>query len=340
MLGAPSTMESMPADRAWPSVAVIVPNYQRVDETLLAVESAVNQDYPGALRVWLAYERRLAEAALLEGLPAGVQTIPITAPGDANPIAVKRNAALDACHEDLVAFLDDDDLWHPEKIRRQVEAMRAMPGAVGCSTGYVTFSDEVRWPELRDRAAMVVSRSAVLRASTIVTSSMLADGPAVRALRFDERPEWMAVEDFHLWNRLRARGPIVHLPEPLTGIRVDPSTSSRQSRSWQHVKSLAVLAELAAGGRDREVMRAAAERAVAAALSGRGSVDPRSDELLRWVLDGRLFGPLDPAVATVIRSVWRSRRVVPALYAVRGRLARRRQEAGGRAERGSPTSSR
>jgi hypothetical protein len=160
----------------------------------------------------------------------------------------------------------------------------------------------------------------VLRASTIVTSSMLVDGPTVRAMRFDERPEWFAVEDFHLWNRLRAQGPIVHVPAPLTGICVESSSTSRQSRSWQHMKTLAVLAELAAGGRDPEITQAAAVVAMRAALSAHGTVDPRSDALLRRVVDGRLFGPLDPAVAQVIRSAWRSRRLVPGLHAVRDRL--------------------
>ena len=330
----------MLSDPAWPSVAVVVPNYRRVEETLLAVRSAMEQEYPGRLRVYLAYERRPDEAMLLERLPAEVATIGFTSPADANPIAVKRNAALAACDEDLVGFLDDDDLWHRQKIRRQVEAIRAVTGAVGCSTGYVTFSEDVRWPEPGDSVPAVVSRSAVLLASTIVTSSMLADGPTARELGFDERLEWLAVEDFHLWNRLRARGPIAHVPAPLVGIRVGPSTTSQQSRSWQHMKTLAVLAEMAAAGRDWEIVRAAAVAAIRAALSARGTVDPRSDALLRQVLDGRLFGSLDPAVAGAIRSTWRSRRLVPALYSARDRLAAPRQETGGRASGGSATSSR
>ncbi len=333
-------LEGMPTDRAWPSVAVVVPNHQRVEETLLAVRSAVEQEYPGRLRVYLVYQRRPDAAALLECLPSGVEVIGFTSPSDANPIAAKRNAALAACDEELVGFLDDDDLWHPQKIRRQVEAIRAVTGAVACSTGFVRLSEDVRWPEPGDRAPAVVSRSAVLRASTIVTSSMLAHGPTVRELRFDERPEWLAVEDFHLWNRLRARGPIAHVPAPLVGIRVHPSTSSRQSRSWQHVKTLAVLAELAVAGRDGEMIRAAAVVAMRAAVSGRGTVDPRSDALLPRVFDGRLFGSLDPAVADAIRTVWRSRRLVPALYAARDRVARWHQDASARPSRGSATSSR
>jgi hypothetical protein len=318
----------MPTDEAWPSVAVVVPNYQRVEETLLAVRSALEQEYAGRLRVYLVYERRSDEAMLLERLPDEVETVSFTSPTDANPIAAKRNAALAACDEDFVGFLDDDDLWHPQKIRRQVEALRAVAGALACSTGYVTFSEDVRWPETGDRAPAVVSRSAVLRASTIVTSSMLIDGPTVRELRLDERPEWVAVEDFHLWNRLRARGPIAHVPAPLVGIRVNSSTSSRESRSWQHVKTLAVLAELAAAGRDREILQAAVVVATRAALSARGPVDPRADALLRRSFDGRLFGPFDPALARTIRTVWRSRHLVPVLHAVRDRQARRRQDVG------------
>ena len=56
-------------------------------------------------------------------LGPGVTGIPSSDEDGRNPITVKRNLGLRASNEDLVAFLDDDDLWHPRKLRAQVAAM-------------------------------------------------------------------------------------------------------------------------------------------------------------------------------------------------------------------------
>ena len=49
---------------------------------------------------------------------------------------MRRNRAIDASDEDLVAFLDDDDVWHPAKLSMQVRALRDHPEAIACGTGY------------------------------------------------------------------------------------------------------------------------------------------------------------------------------------------------------------
>lgn len=309
----------------WPSVAVVVPNHRRVSTALYAIRSAIQQEYSGKLRVYLVYERHSRAQDLLESLPPQVEAIDFTSRARANPIAAKRNAALEACNEDLVAFLDDDDVWHPCKILTQVSALKAVPQAIGCSTGHVTFIEDVRWPDLRSAKPTITSRSAVLRASKIVTSSMLVDGQTVRALRFDERIDWVAVEDFHLWNRLHSRGPIVHVPDPLVAIRINPWSSSRQNRSQQHLKTLAVLRDLASAERNLDLLGAAAIRATAIGLSARGAIDSSSELMLRDVLDGHLFGPMDRTVAAAIRAAWHSRRIVPALHVARDRLSRFRR---------------
>lgn len=47
-----------------------------------------------------------------------------------------RNLAVRETKSELVAFLDADDYWHPEKLVRQVELLSLDDGAVGVTTGY------------------------------------------------------------------------------------------------------------------------------------------------------------------------------------------------------------
>ncbi len=48
--------------------------------------------------------------------------------------AATRNAGVAAASGDLVAFLDADDLWHEEKLERQISCFDAKPGIEACVT--------------------------------------------------------------------------------------------------------------------------------------------------------------------------------------------------------------
>ena len=59
-----------------------------------------------------------------------------------------RNAALDCAQGEMVAFLDDDDLWEPDKVAQQVAHLEADP-----SVGVVTCDHWIT-PEHRPHRAL------------------------------------------------------------------------------------------------------------------------------------------------------------------------------------------
>lgn len=309
-----------------PSIGVIVPNYVRTEETLEALSSVARQSYEGPVRVYLVYDRRIGVEALLAHLDPSVTALEYTpCPGE-NPIAAKRNLALDASVEDLVAFLDDDDLWHPDKLRLQVEALRAAPEALGCCTGFVTFGDRVAWRGIPRgiRPAQIVTQGQVLRASRIATSSVLLQGVVARRIQFDMRPEWIAAEDFDLWLTVRQQGPLVFVDVPLTALRVASTSASRTDRALQRARGLDVLAHRASSGQMDFALRwAAVEWVVSTAVAGRNGANDRAASLLENALNGRLFGRADRLMSAFIRAAWRSKRFLPAIQSARGRLQAR-----------------
>ncbi|AGL19983.1 glycosyltransferase family A protein [Actinoplanes sp. N902-109] len=114
-----------------PDVTVVVATRDRPGLLERAVASILNQDYPGRVECIVVYDHvpvrdlvvpvgpnralKLISNTRTQGLPGG------------------RNSGVDAATGELLAFCDDDDIWLPAKLSRQV-ALLAHPeiGAVSC----------------------------------------------------------------------------------------------------------------------------------------------------------------------------------------------------------------
>ena len=86
-------------------------------------------------------------------------------------LAGARNTGILALDTDLVAFCDDDDNWRPGKLRAQVEALRARPGAEFASCGIEVEYAGATHPRLAGRdevthADLLRSRMVMVHSST------------------------------------------------------------------------------------------------------------------------------------------------------------------------------
>jgi hypothetical protein len=305
----------------------VIPNYRRVDEALEAVNAVTEQTYAGPVRAYLVYEPRPSIENLLRRLPSAAVAIPFSADQSRNPIAARRNAGLLRTTEDIVAFLDDDDLWSKDKLSVQVEALQNESDAIACCGAHVVFHERPVWPE-RSATSPIrgISQSELLRSTTVVTSSVAMRGSLARSLLFDERPCWTGVEDYELWLRASNEGAFLYVSTPITALRVDSSSTSREDRRAQRVKAVSVLAEHhSRRSANRRLRLAAFEYAAAAAVAGPGSDHESPERLLDSALDGRLWGRLDRLMAAGIRLCWRSSRLVPALRRGRAVVATHRR---------------
>ena len=54
---------------------------------------------------------------------------------EASGLSVARNTGARRATGEWIAFLDDDDVWHPDRIERQLDALEAHPEAIACAAG-------------------------------------------------------------------------------------------------------------------------------------------------------------------------------------------------------------
>jgi len=149
-----------------------------------------------------------------------------------------RNRGILACHEDLVAFVDADDIWHPSKIARQLQLMTTRNTEwVYCESDWLDDATG-----LRVRASGVPVQEGDILESLLLNNFIVASTPMVtrRALEeagyFEEGPEVAPVEDWDLWLRIAARHPIACVHEKLVTLRLHPDSFLARTPLAQRVQ--------------------------------------------------------------------------------------------------------
>lgn len=197
-------------------------------------------------------------------------------------IAASRNLGLKNAAGEFAAFIDSDDIWLPEKLERQLEALRAAPGAVLAYSRFKTLTGDAASEEIFPRPAGCVSGRVFGRLYLkhfIACSGVLARRDALLAAGgFSEDRELVAIEDSDLWLRLAQKAEIVcSCDRALFLYRVHPGGAS--TGSWRRLRRELLLARrhAAAAGPVRHAaaaclsFAAALQAELAALLPGRAA---------------------------------------------------------------------
>ncbi|RZU49283.1 GT2 family glycosyltransferase [Krasilnikovia cinnamomea] len=197
----------------YPSVSVVVATKDRPGLLERAVAAILGQVYPGPVECIVVYDHVPVREL---DVPIGAyRTLKVISNGRRPGLPGGRNSGVDAATGELLAFCDDDDIWLPAKLSRQV-ALLADPavGAVSCGlrlrgpgidTERVLTRDRVILDELlADRVMEVHSSTMLLR-----RSAWLAAGEV------DEDIPGGYSEDYEWLLRLAAHTPIAICRQPL-----------------------------------------------------------------------------------------------------------------------------
>lgn len=153
--------------------------------------------------------------------------------------AAARNLGLRAAAGDLVAFLDADDLWEPDKLAAQVRFLETFPDA-----GLV-FCRYYLWFDRRPVARRIVPSlhglpnpgrylEALCRRNLIGTSGVVARRRILIELGgFCEDTLLRGTEDYDLWLRIAERTAIGYVDRPLFRYRIHAAGTSSNEQAIQ-----------------------------------------------------------------------------------------------------------
>jgi glycosyltransferase involved in cell wall biosynthesis/CheY-like chemotaxis protein len=204
-----------------PAVAAIIPCFNAGRFAADAIHSALAQTYPRLEVVVVDDGSTDGLTDALQGFRDRIKLVIQPHQG----LAAARNRGIRETKADLIALLDADDRWLPDKIRRQVAALESRPECCLVYTARqlidrtgASVQEGTTWYPRPPQPVQGECLVELVRANRLMSSSVLLRRAALGAVWFDER--LAACEDWDLWLRLAERHQFAYLDEPLTEIRV------------------------------------------------------------------------------------------------------------------------
>lgn len=203
-----------------PVVTVIIPTYDRVRFLARAIDSALEQTFT-SLEVLVVDDGPTdAIAELVNAHPD--PRVRLVRHDRNRGVAAARNTGIANARGEFVAFLDDDDLWLPTKLERQVEVAERENAPVVHTLVFVADGDgnpyahasEAGFRMFRQVAEAGYPYDLLLRRSSFFINTFLVRREcAERIGGFDE--ELAAVDDLDFVHRLRREYGLRLVDEPL-----------------------------------------------------------------------------------------------------------------------------
>jgi len=209
----------MNSDEA-PTVSVIIPTYNRASCVIRAVDSALDQSHAASEVIVVDDGSTDDTEQRLQPYRDRIRYVYQENQG----VSAARNTGIQHAIGEWIAFLDSDDVWYPNKLKVQIDAVRNSPGGVAHTAnihlprpgGRKVASFEAGGVPLPS-AAGIIERPYLCQ----LVHGTLAMSPGVLCLKsaavaaglFD--PQFSIYEDYDFFCRLALRGKWAYTQQPL-----------------------------------------------------------------------------------------------------------------------------
>jgi len=161
---------------------------------------------------------------IVEKLQVDIPQIRLFKQANKGPASARNRGILESRRR-FIAFLDSDDLWHPNKLVKQLAFMEETDAAL-CFTAYEVFDTDPECPIRIREAPISVTYDELLNRNHIGCLTAIYDTAQVGKVYM---PEIRMRQDWGLWLRIvkRSGKPALGLNQPLSKLRLRPGSLSR-----------------------------------------------------------------------------------------------------------------
>lgn len=213
-----------------PVISVVIPSFNSARFVVQAVQSALAQTYSPVEIIVIDDGSSDNTQVVLDPFFERIRYVYQSNGG----LSKARNRGIEEARGELIAFLDADDQWLPEKLTKQWECLQVNSSAA------LVHTDTYQLYELNGKQFHVSLGKERFSGSCfpeffwgnrVTVSTVLVTRPCLDQVgTFDEDIRGASTQDLDLWLRIARRYPLAYVSEPLVLYRHHVANGSRDQR--------------------------------------------------------------------------------------------------------------
>ena len=229
-------------DRETPLVSVVIPTYNRALTISPAIDSALNQTYKNIEIIVVDDGSTDNTKEALKPYEQKITYIPQANSG----VSSARNIGIQRAAGEYVAFLDSDDLWYPQKLEKQIEAIQKNQEYALCLTNIEYINEAGSHISFSNLREIILQNGSffeyLLRGFPVTCSYMLIKKDVFNAVGlFDESLK--TAEDIDMLLRITSGYQAILIDEPLVKYRRGSSHLSGRLFTGNRLRAIQKIRE-------------------------------------------------------------------------------------------------
>jgi teichuronic acid biosynthesis glycosyltransferase TuaG len=226
-----------------PLVSIITPVYKAEEFIEETIQSVMKQTYSNWEMVLINDQSPDNSKEIILSLAAQDSRIRLVDLPENSGAAIARNTGIEAAHGEFIAFLDSDDLWHPQKLEKQIKFMLDNDYAFSF-TAYELIDEDGDKMDKIVSVPQEINYHALLKNTIIGCLTVVLNRSKIGEIKM---LNIRTRQDFVLWLDILKRGNTAYgINEPLAYYRkVEGSISSNKiktaKRNWQVYRKIEKL---------------------------------------------------------------------------------------------------
>jgi len=192
----------------YPLVSIIMPCYNVKKYLEAAIESVLAQTYPNYELIIIDNGSKDGTLETIEKYMQKIDNIFLLKSSKNKGVVGSRNMGIREARGRYIAFLDSDDVWHPEKLMKQITFMEKKDASLSC-TEYNLMCDEGNYLQKFKLGMDKINHSRNLKYNHLGCSTVVYDTQKIGKVYFFKKARYK--EDYGLWQKIMKEGVETHV---------------------------------------------------------------------------------------------------------------------------------